>query len=39
MKVNQNAYVQYVTKTTHGQFGKSSLQEHDVDKEVFQVSL
>ena len=39
MKLKQDAYVQYVTKTTHRQFGKSSLQEHDVDMEVFQVSM
>ena len=29
MKANQNAYVQYVTKTTRRHFGQSSLQEQD----------
>ena len=39
MKVNQNANVQNGTKTTRMQFGKSSLQEQIIDKDVFQVSL
>ena len=39
MKVNQNANVQNGTKTTRGQFGKSSLQEQIIDRDVFQVSL
>jgi hypothetical protein len=39
MKVKKNAYVQYVTKTTRGQFDKSSLQEQNIDKDVFQVSM
>jgi hypothetical protein len=39
MKLKQDAYVHNVTKTTHGQFDKSSLQEQDVNKEVIQVFL
>ena len=38
MKVNKNAYVQNGTKTTRRQFGKSSLHEQKIDREVFQVS-
>ena len=39
MKVNQNANVQNGTKTTHRQFGKSSLQEQIIDREVFQTEV
>ena len=39
MKLKQDAYVQNVTKTTRRQFVKSSLQEQDIDRELFQDSL
>ena len=39
MKLKQDAYVQNFTKTARRQFGKSSLQEQDINKKVFQVSL
>jgi hypothetical protein len=39
MKVNQNANVKNGIKTTRRQFGKSSLQEQIIGRDVFQVSL
>ena len=39
MKLKKDAYVHNVTKTTRRQFDKSSRQEQNVDREVFQVSL
>ena len=39
MKLKQNAYVQNDTKTTHKQLRRSSLQEQDIEWEIFQVSL
>ena len=35
MKLKQEAYVHNVTKTTREQFDKSSLQEQNIDREVF----
>lgn len=39
LEIKHDAYVQNLTKTIYRQYGKSSLQEQDVEREVFQVSL